>query len=218
MAVSPQPACVLPSITYRGPLDDLINHKKKRSGEKQKHGRRKASSSHSRQPYKPNDWISLRALRTFFTTLSPPIFSAGRLPLYPHQILKRIDIFDSLPQVVSAWKFPQNASGLPITAPEQHVMSPPNAIYPPLLYTGLATRSLPVRTSHSSPTPADRPVLRWLQRRPALCSQHHFLARARARSHFGFNLSSSECSKFGARGRRAAAVGCRKFGRLGQSL
>ena len=55
---------------------------------------------------------------------------------------------------------PKNASGLTVTAPEQHVMSPPDAIYPPLLYTGFATRSFPVRASYSPSAPADRPVIR----------------------------------------------------------
>lgn len=97
-------------------------------------------------------------------------------------------------------------------------MSPSDAIYPPFLHPGFATRSLPVRASHSAPTPADCPVFRWLQRRAALCPQHHFLARPRTRSQFRFDLSCGERSKLGARRRRAAAVGCRKSGGAGQSF
>ena len=97
-------------------------------------------------------------------------------------------------------------------------MSPSDAIYPPFLHTGFATRSLPVRASYFAPTPADCPVFRWLQRSAALRPQHHFLARPRTRSQFGFDLSSGERSKLGPRRRRAAAVGRRKSGGVGQSF
>ena len=97
-------------------------------------------------------------------------------------------------------------------------MSPSNAIYPPLLYTGFATRSLPVRASYSSPTPADRSLFRKFQCYTTLCSQYHLLPRPRTRPQFCFNLSSSERGELGAGRRWAVATGRGKLGGVRQSL
>ena len=177
------------------------------------------SSSHSRQPYEANDWITLHVCTSFHDSQgSAP--TTTLLTARHHITLSRKEVKIS-PQPFSShfsFKTSQYASRLPIATPEQHVMSPSDAIYPSFLYTGFATRSLSVRASYPSPTPADRSVFWELQRRAALCSQHHFLARPRTRSQLGFNLSSSKCSKLGARRRRATAVGCRKSSGVGQSL
>ena len=190
---------------------------KERKGEERKQTcshcqQKRTSSSHSRQPYKPDDWIVFASLHDVQCSSLPDCPTSYIHINKPHQ--------HTSPPSSSRLTFTpsQNASRLHITAPKQHVMSPSDAIYPPVLHTGFATRSLPVRASYSSPAPADCSVFRYLQRRAALCSQHHFFAWSRTRSRFGFNISSRKCSKLGARRRWAAAVGCRKLGGVGQSL